>query len=49
MELDAVFLSGRANTSVSIQRRELFKPILRNEYATLCNGNIPVTSLFIWR
>lgn len=43
--MDAVFLLEHANTSVSVQRKELLKPVLRNEYATLCDGNIPATSL----
>lgn len=39
------FLLGHETTSVSVQRKELLKPVLRNEYATLCDGNIPATSL----
>ena len=43
--MDAVFLLGHANTSMSLQRRELVKPILRNDFSALCDVNVPVTSL----
>ncbi|XP_013387436.1 uncharacterized protein LOC106156643 [Lingula anatina] len=43
--LDAVFLLGHANTSVSLQRRELLRPVLKSDHAGFCDANIPVTSL----
>ena len=30
---------------MSLQRRELVKPILRNDFSALCDVNVPVTSL----
>ena len=43
--MDAVFLLGHANTSMSLRGRELLKPILRNDFSALCDGNVPVTAL----
>ena len=43
--IDAVFLMGHANTSLSLQRRDLLKPVLKSDHAGLCDSNIPITSM----
>ena len=42
--LDAIYLLGHANTALSMQRRELLKPVLKSDHAGLCDSNIPITS-----
>lgn len=43
--LDAIYLLGHANTAMSMQRRELLRPVLKSDYAGLCDSSTPVTSL----
>ncbi|XP_061186239.1 uncharacterized protein LOC133194263 [Saccostrea echinata] len=43
--LDAIYLLGHANTTMSMQRRELLRPVLKSDYAGLCDSGTPVTSL----
>ncbi|KAK3106382.1 hypothetical protein FSP39_018857 [Pinctada imbricata] len=43
--LDAIYLLGHTNTALSMQRRELLRPVLKSDHAGLCDSNIPVTSL----
>ena len=43
--LDAIYLLGHANTAMSLQRRELLRPVLKSDYAGLCDSGTPVTSL----
>lgn len=43
--LDAIYLLGHANTAMSMQRRELLTPVLKSDYAGLCDSGTPVTSL----
>ena len=43
--LDAIYLLGHANTAMSMQRRELLRPVLKSDYAGLCDSGTPVTSL----
>ena len=42
--LDAIYLLGHANTAMSLQRRELLRPVLKSDYAGLCDCGTPVTS-----
>lgn len=36
---------GHANTAMSMQRRELLRPVLKSDYAGLCDSSTLVTSL----
>lgn len=47
--LDAIYLLGHANTAMSMQRRELLRPVLKSDYAGLCDSSTPVTSKVIER
>ena len=38
---DALFLLGHANTTISIQRRTLLKPILKSDHG-LCDSTVPI-------
>ena len=40
---DIIYMLGHANTSLSLQRRELLKPVLKSD-AGLCDASVPLTS-----
>ena len=43
--LDALAILGHSVTELNLQRRELIKPDLNRQYASLCSAQVPITSL----
>ena len=43
--LDSVAIIGHAVTELNLRRRELIKPDLNQQYATLCSAQVPITGL----
>jgi hypothetical protein len=44
-QIDALALLGHANYHLSLRRRELLKPFLKKEYASLCSSQTAVSAL----
>ena len=44
-QIDALALLGNANCQLSQRRREMLKPYLNKEYATLCSSQTAESSL----
>ena len=44
-QIDALALLGHANFQLSLRRREMLKPFLKQEYASLCSSQTAVSSL----
>ena len=44
-QIDAIALLGHANFQLSLRRREMLKPFLKKEYASLCSSQTVVSSL----
>ena len=46
-QIDALALLGHANFQLSLRRREMLKPFLKQEYASLCSSQTAVSSLLL--
>ena len=45
-KIDAIALLGHANIQLSLRRREMLKPFLKKEYASLCSSQTAMSSFF---
>ena len=45
LQVDALALLGHTNYELSLRRREMMKPILNKDYASLCSSQTSVTSM----
>ena len=46
-QIDAIALLGHANFQLSLRRREMLKPFLKKEYASLCSSQMAVSSCLL--